>query len=108
MKKDSISDFIQAWKNYDLPVSSTGKLPVREYSEGLTDFFRWRHRFKEAGYYEVQVPALLVKHGLKYTIHPSIKNWCNEQFGSDHYTWIYDRFYFETEKDAMLFALRWL
>jgi len=33
--------------------------------------------------------------------------WCKEQFGSDHFAWTGSNFWFETEKDAIMFTLRW-
>ena len=33
--------------------------------------------------------------------------WCQEQFGEEHYAWTGSNFWFETEKDAIMFALRW-
>lgn len=107
MKKDSISDFINAWKKYDRPsLHRPGPFGIHTERPELN---HWQRRFKDAGYYEVQAPMPIdVDEGHTYRVHPSVKNWCDEKFGSDHYSWIYDRFYFETEKDAMLFVLRWL
>jgi hypothetical protein len=34
-------------------------------------------------------------------------HWCEQQFGKDHYAWTGSTFWFETEKDATLFGLRW-
>jgi hypothetical protein len=36
-----------------------------------------------------------------------IHRWCSDQFGSAHYSWTGSTFWFEDEKDAILFALRW-
>lgn len=36
-----------------------------------------------------------------------VHQWCQEQFGEEHYTWTGSIFWFEDEKHAMLFALRW-
>ena len=33
--------------------------------------------------------------------------WCVEQFGVDNYAWNGNNFWFETEKDAIMFTLRW-
>lgn len=88
IKKDSIRDFVAAWTVYD----------VAQGSPGL-----WASRFREAGYYSV--PA-----GLKGVQQEwqSIHNWCEKQFGSNHYTWTGSTFWFETEEHAVLFALRWV
>jgi hypothetical protein len=34
-------------------------------------------------------------------------NWGREQFGSEHFAWTGSKFWFETEKDAIMFTLRW-
>ena len=34
-------------------------------------------------------------------------SWCCEQFGSEHFAWTGSNFWFETEKDAIMFTLRW-
>ena len=34
-------------------------------------------------------------------------DWCGEQFGSEHFAWTGSKFWFETEKDAIMFTLRW-
>ena len=33
--------------------------------------------------------------------------WCCEHIGEDHYSWTGGTFWFENERDATLFALRW-
>ena len=35
------------------------------------------------------------------------QKWCQDTFGSKHYTWTGSYFWFETSEDAMMFALRW-
>lgn len=37
----------------------------------------------------------------------SIHQWCKEEIGTDHYTWTGSIFWFEYEKDATMFALKW-
>lgn len=55
----------------------------------------------------------VLRSGGYYHVIPDISNWsemhtwCNEQFGSDRYAWNGSNFWFETEKDAMLFLLKW-
>jgi len=34
-------------------------------------------------------------------------DWCTEQFGKEHYAWTGSKFWFEREKDAIIFTLRW-
>lgn len=36
-----------------------------------------------------------------------LHQWCRQQFNRDHYTWTGSTFWFENEKDAVLFTLRW-
>ena len=36
-----------------------------------------------------------------------IAQWCREKFGAEHYYWTGGSFWFETEKAAVLFTLRW-
>jgi len=33
--------------------------------------------------------------------------WAREQFGPEHVAWTGSKFWFETEKDAIMFTLRW-
>jgi len=34
-------------------------------------------------------------------------DWGREQFGPEHFAWTGSKFWFETEKDAIMFTLRW-
>jgi hypothetical protein len=34
-------------------------------------------------------------------------NWCKEQFGAEQYTWTGSLFWFQNERDAIVFMLRW-
>jgi hypothetical protein len=62
----------------------------------------WSEMFKRFGY----VPIIL---GSNYhSGWNSIHEWCIEEIGVDHYTWTGSTFWFEYEKDATLFALRWV
>jgi len=38
---------------------------------------------------------------------PDVHKWCEWQFGRDHYVWIGNIFWFETEQDQILFMLTW-
>ncbi len=93
MKKlDSIQDFIAAWE----PDSNTNN---------YTTFTDWRRRFEEAGYFKVNMP-FKGHDDLIDAIH-----WCDDSIGAKNYAYIsyfYGFiFYFQTEKEAMFFALRW-
>lgn len=60
----------------------------------------WHGAFKDQGYHDVVLSEL--------TQWQEIHRWCEQQFGQDHYVWVANRFWFEREQDAILFALRWL
>ena len=60
----------------------------------------WHRAFTDQGYHDVALNEL--------TQWQEIHQWCEQQFGQDHYVWTGNRFWFEQEQDAMLFALRWL
>lgn len=34
-------------------------------------------------------------------------NWCKEKFGAEQYTWTGSLFWFQNERDAIMFMLRW-
>lgn len=57
--------------------------------------------FEQAGFYSV---SLGNNWGAEW---PDIHKWCQEKFGREHYTWTGSTFWFENEKDAILFALKW-
>ena len=38
---------------------------------------------------------------------PALHNWCIETIGKEHYTWMGTVFWFENERDALMFILRW-
>ena len=63
---------------------------------------RVREDYQTAGYYPVELsgPALM---GEWTECH----RWCCEHIGEDHYNWTGGTFWFENERDATLFALRW-
>jgi hypothetical protein len=91
MKKDCIGDFVQAWRDWD----KTRPL-------GLAH--NWDSRCTDAGYYRVNVSPTTVQH---HWI--DMHKWCQQQFGKTHYFWsTTNTAWFESEKDAMLFILRWL
>lgn len=95
MTKDNISDFIEAWKLYDLN-------PDVPNQSGST----WSHRFEEAGYHEVEMPWK------GYANLEDAAKWCHDTIGKENYAYISTfsgySFWFQTEQDAVLFSLRWL
>lgn len=58
-----------------------------------------REEYQAAGYYPIEV-SFLWQWG-------EIHEWCHDHIGRDHYSWTGGTFWFETEKAAMWFALRW-
>jgi hypothetical protein len=36
-----------------------------------------------------------------------LHKWCQEHIGEEHYSWTGYKFWFEKEKDAIMFVLRW-
>ena len=58
-----------------------------------------REEYQAAGYYPIEV-SFLWQWG-------EIHEWCHDHIGRDHYSWTGSTFWFETEKAAMWFALRW-
>jgi hypothetical protein len=62
----------------------------------------WTSVFRSGGYYMVN-PRLAEWSGHWREMHI----WCVEHFGKDSYAWNGNNFWFETEKDAIMFTLRW-
>lgn len=89
MKKDCIDDFTNSWKEYERAVVLAAIIP-------------WNSRFRDAGYYSVQLGAQALQH--HWT---EVHKWCGEQFGTRHYAWTGSTFWFETPEAAAWFALRW-
>ena len=61
----------------------------------------WRKQSRENGYFEVcrskqPPPAQYI-----------IGQWCVDKFGSEHYSWDGTSWWFDSEENAVLFALRW-
>ena len=89
--KDCIHDFIEAWKAWDLtqrPKSTQTRL--------------WSLRFRDAGYYRVEPSSGSVTHNWQ-----EMHSWCEEHIGARHYAWAGGTFWFESDRAAVLFALRW-
>ena len=61
-----------------------------------------RTKYSQAGYLPVK-SKLLGREGEWQQIHA----WCREHVGEKHYSWTGSTFWFESEQDAALFALRW-
>ena len=66
-------------------------------SDGLSEPINWNGLFLLNGYIPVD---LIPKNNECY-------DWCREQFGSEHFAWTGSKFWFKTEKDAIMFTLRW-
>jgi hypothetical protein len=87
MKRDNIQDFIAAWKSWDKTNAQNLIIPI------------WHNRFREAGYYECKLG-----NASKWT---DSHQWCKENIGEQHYAWVGNVFWFETEQDAIAFTLKW-
>ena len=57
----------------------------------------WNSILEDAGYYSIK-------------FRPKTKqcwDWCAKEFGLGHIAWTGSKFWFESEKDAIMFTLRW-
>ena len=91
--KDCIQDFIDSWKVYDKQQNYN---PSQVYPP-------WTKRFVDNGYYSVSLSGNALENNWQ-----EVHKWCEDQFGGRHYAWTGSVFWFETEKDANWFTLRWL
>lgn len=74
---------------------TVGQVLSNPMSTGIKD---WDRRFKEQGYYSVPISkGSIIK----------IIEWCNETFGKEHFSFTAGKIWFETEKAATWFSLRW-
>jgi len=99
MTKDCIKDFIRAWKEWDRAEPKDSQFKV--WNESVIQPF-WNTRFQDAGYYSAE-PSRESIRGYWQEMH----RWCEEQFSPDHYAWTGSTFWFETERNALLFSLKW-
>jgi hypothetical protein len=92
--KDCIHDFIEAWKQWDSIEASTR----------VNGTFRpvWNDRFQNAGYYSVVPSSANIVNSWQ-----EIHRWCKEHVGSRHYVWAGSIFWFDSDRAAMWFKLRW-
>jgi len=94
MTLDCIHDFIRAWKQWDI---AQDKSCDGERTQPL-----WNVRFQDAGYYGIEASRKAI------TDHwQEMHHWCEQQFGKNNYAWTGSSFWFENEKDSVLFALKW-
>ena len=104
-KLDNIQEFMNAWKSHD-------------YHRVHLETNRWQRRFQEAGYFSVA----LSRNAPNAIDEEVVVTWCTENF-ENRFAWegqldvavrVLDWiglpyvFWFETDKDAMLFSLRWV
>lgn len=81
---------------------------VREYLDSVDEidnynqsqFKEWNKILESGGYISVQFQN--TNDNTR-----QVGQWCREKFGVEHYYWTGGSFWFETEKAAVLFALRW-
>lgn len=84
--KDCIQDFVAAWKSLDS-------------ADGISKHIHWDTRFQDAGYFSVEFNAL--------KNWQEVHEWCRRWIGEEHYSWTGSVFWFESEKAASWFALKW-
>ena len=87
--KDCIHDLIEAWKQYD-----------KESSQNHDH--HWPHRFRDAGYYCIEPSPESIK-----VYWQEMHRWCEKHIGPRHYAWAGSTFWFESDRAAVLFTLRW-
>lgn len=63
----------------------------------------WNAMLADHGYVPVPIGVRVSKPGERN----AMRLWCCEQFGEEHYAWTGSNYWFETESDAIMFALRW-
>lgn len=68
----------------------------REY-EGILTPIDWNDLLEDAGYYSIEFRPKT----------QACWDWCAKEFGLGHIAWTGSKFFFETEKDAIMFTLRW-
>jgi len=94
MTLDCIHDFIGAWKQWD-------QAGDRE-RDGDSTQPLWNVRLQDAGYYGIEASREAIRDNWQ-----EMHQWCEQQFGKQHYAWTGSRFWFECEPAAVLFTLRW-
>ena len=63
----------------------------------------WNIMLADYGYVPVPIGIPFRKPGERN----AMQAWCCEQFGEEHFVWTGSKYWFETESDAIMFALRW-
>ena len=61
----------------------------------------WYDILGSGGYIQVKFP------NTDWNLTRQVAAWCRENFGVDHYYWTGGVFWFDSEEQAVLFALRW-
>lgn len=83
---------------------------IREFANSRIAIRQWDHseaervrtEYNEAGYYSVKAGLLGVRDEWQ-----EMHRWCRDCVGEDHYSWTGSTFWFENQRDAIMFALRW-
>jgi len=63
---------------------------------------QWAEDFRKAKYHEAIPNDITVNGEWRY-----IHTWCDEKFGKHGYTWTGHIWWFENERDKLMFLLRW-
>ena len=61
----------------------------------------WVRLYEQQGYIRISLAPE------KYQYWAEIQEWCRLNVGEEHYDWTGNIFWFDDEKNATLFALRW-
>ena len=69
---------------------------------------QWNERFAREGYYKVELTRNPISNWTSDSIWwGDVHDWCKKHCGRDHYAWVGETFWFETEANAIEFILRW-
>lgn len=82
-------------------VKITHKQHADGYLDGHPNSPYWPYLFKQQGFYSVSLTQ-------PQKSFSQMNSWCTKQFGEDHFFCTnFSEFWFETEQDAVWFALNW-
>lgn len=83
-------------------IESLKKTRDAGYLDGHPIELQWDKILSQQGYYH----CLLGKNNLQDKWQ-EVHAWCEQQYTKDRYAWTGSVFWFETEQDQILFALKW-
>ena len=74
-----------------------GRVQKLQNENKLVEPLDWNSILEDAGYYSIEFRPKT----------QACWDWCAKEFGLGHIAWTGSKFFFETEKDAIMFTLRW-